>query len=201
MNIVSGLVHRLYSFLFGGDLKIYWILALFGTILFFIQFILTLFGFGGLHDVDTDGLDADGVDIDHHIDTGFTAFKLFSIRSVLAFITFFGWGGVLWGDQGISGFFAALASGFAMMFATATLLYFLMRLQHSGNINAEDIIGATGTVYLSIPEGKKGTGKVTVNLPGCTREIMAYSEESLEKGTPVKVIKKIDSRTFVVEKI
>lgn len=188
------------------DLKIYWFFAIFGTALLFVQLALTLFGMGGGDDVDgfDGGVDVDGdgaMDFSAHHDTGLTDFKFFSFRSLIAFITFFGWGGVLWGKNGLSGFFGALGSGLSMMFATAIMIFFLMKLQHSGNITSNDIVGCTGRVYLTVPPGKTDNGKVTVTVKGCTREIKAVAEEELPKGTPVTVVSHIDGKLYQVKKI
>jgi hypothetical protein len=77
------------AFLAGGKAhSIYWFLALFGTVFFAITCLLTICGLGGLSDADLDSAD---VTMDH-LDTGYLDFNLFSIRSILAFITVFGWG-------------------------------------------------------------------------------------------------------------
>jgi hypothetical protein len=174
--------------------SVYWFFALFGTLVFFVQFLMTLFGFGGDSDSGTD------VHTDAHISHSFGDMRFFTIRTMVAFLAFFGWGGVLWGHNGWSGFFAALASGSVMMCATAFLIFFLLRLQHSGNILPHEYIGHTGTVYLSIPAGRNGSGKVTVTMEGCTREISAVADESIPTGAPVVVKDVIDGKHYLVEK-
>jgi len=179
---------------------LYWFLAIFGTLVFSIQLILTFLGVG------TDGsdadVDADGqVEFGEHADSGFSEMRLFSTRALFAFITFFGWGGVLWGKSGWSGFFMALVCGFVMMLGTALLIYILLKLQHSGNVQYRDILGCKGTVYMNVPGGMKEPGKVTVNVGECTREIAAFSEEALTTGTPVVVEEHIEGNRFVVKKI
>jgi hypothetical protein len=181
-----------------GDMKFYWALAIFGSCVFIVQLVVSAIGFGAGHDVDS-GTGADTAI--SHPDAGFSIFKLFSVQSVIAFITFFGWGGVIWGKNGVSGFFAALASGIFMMFATSLLLYYLMKLQQSGNINANDFVGCSGTVYINIPAGRIEQGKVTISLRGCSREISAVADEDLLTGTAVKVEQQIDGRRFLVKRI
>lgn len=181
-----------------GDMKIYWALAVFGSFIFIIQLAMSFFGVGSVHDADS----GTGTDIaTSHADAGFSIFKLFSVQSVIAFITFFGWGGVIWGKNGLSGFFAALSSGVFMMFATSLFLYYLMKLQQSGNIDAKDYIGCMGTAYINIPAGRVQQGKVTVNLRGCTREISAIADENIPTGSSVTVVQQIDGRRFLVKKI
>ncbi len=181
-----------------GDMKFYWALAIFGSFIFIIQLIMSAFGFGSVHDADA----GSGADIaTSHADAGLSIFKLFSVQSVVAFITFFGWGGVIWGKNGLSGFFAALASGLFMMFATSLFLYYLMKLQQSGNINAQDYVGCTGTAYMNIPAGRIEHGKVTVNLRGCSREIIAVADDNIPTGSTVTIVQQIDGRRFLVKKI
>ena len=88
-----------------------------------------------------------------------------------------------------------------MMFATSLLLYYLMKLQQSGNINANDFVGCSGTVYINIPAGRIEQGKVTISLRGCSREISAVADEDLLTGTAVKVEQQIDGRRFLVKRI
>ncbi|OGV50041.1 MAG: hypothetical protein A2X49_04770 [Lentisphaerae bacterium GWF2_52_8] len=180
--------------LLSGAQHIYWGLALGGTLVLFILMIMTFFGVSGDHG------DAMSDSFGEHSDTGFSDFKLFSFRAVLAFITFFGWGGVLWGHHGWGGFLGAFALGFSMMFATAALLCVMMRLQQSGNLRVQDIVGATGTVYIGIPAGRTESGKVTVSLKDRTLEITAVSDEDIPSGSAVTIEAKINGQRFLVKK-
>ena len=184
------------AFLAGGKAhSIYWFLALFGTVFFAITCLLTICGLGGLSDAD---LDSGDVTMDH-LDTGYLDFNLFSIRSILAFITVFGWGGVLWGHHGFWGFLGAFAAGLFTMVLTALVIYWMMKLQYSGTIPGSAFIGCAGTVYLTIPAGG-GTGKVTVVLKSSTHELRACAGEELPTGTHVEVVKEISKGTFLVKK-
>lgn len=173
---------------------LYWALALVGTLLFAISGLFSLFG---------GGMDADMPDTDDpitaHFDTDL-GFRLVSIRSVLAFVTVFGWGGVLWGDNGWVGFLGALACGFATMVLTAAIIYGAMRMQMSGNISNASIVGMNGIVYVTIPAGRNNAGKVTVVVNGTTREIRAVSDQELPTGTPVVIKEMIAERRYLVEK-
>lgn len=183
--------------LFSATRYLYWFLALMGTFIFLIQIIMTFLGFGGDSDVNADG----HVDYGEHSDVGFAEFRFFSFRSIIAFITFFGWGGVLWGSSGWGGFIIALMCGLAMMFITASLIFGLLQLQNSGNISPKNIIGCSGTVYFTVPAGRIETGKVTVTVKNCTREITAIADEELPTGTSVTVENQIDGKRFLVKKI
>lgn len=196
--MIDTILSNVGNFLAGAQaMMMYWGLAILGTIFFGITCLLSLFGLGG---IDNPDFDADGSVLDH-ADTGYLDFKLFSLRSVLAFLTVFGWGGVIWGSKGIAGFFLALFCGFITMLITASILYFTMRLQYSGNVRAEDFSGKAGTVYLSIPGGSVEAGKIVVSIGGATHELQAVAEEPLPTGTPIVVVKSLDGKRFLVEKV
>lgn len=178
-----------------GSALVYWLMAIIGSLIFLVQLIMSLFGHGG------DDGHFEGYGHPDHMDGGFSMFKLFSFRTVIAFITFFGWGGVLFGDKGFVGFLFSFLCGVLMMLATALMMYLLMKMQHSGNINPSDYVGCTGTVYLSIPKGRSEHGKVTVTVRNCTREILAVADEDLKTGDAIKVEEMISEHKFLVKKI
>jgi hypothetical protein len=171
-------------------------MAVVGSFIFLGQLLMTRFGHGG----DDDG-HFEGYGHPDHADGGFAMFKLFSFRTIIAFITFFGWGGVICGDKGFAGFMVAFLCGVLMMVSTAALMYLLMKMQQSGNINHSDYVGCSGTVYLSIPAGRKDGGKVTVTVRNCTREIAVVADEEIKTGTSVKVEEMIGEQKFLVKKI
>jgi len=180
-----------------GDQKVYWAFAIVGTTLFVIQTILSLvFGFGGEADADGDGV----VDYGEHADTGLAEFRIFSLRSIVAFIAFFGWGGILWGKEGASALFAAFASGLMMMFVSALVIYFLLRLQQSGNIHPGELVGQPGVVYLTVPGGKAETGLVTVTIRERARQIKAVAETEIPTGAAVRVKELVGGQRYLVEK-
>jgi membrane protein implicated in regulation of membrane protease activity len=67
-------------------------------------------------------------------------------------------------------------------------------------LDINNAVGATGTVYLRIPNG--GTGQVQVSIQGGLRIIdaLAAGETELPTGTKVTVVGVRDSTTLVVEK-
>ena len=186
------------SYLWGIDLaSVYWGLAIFGSIFFGITCVLAIIGVGGL-DEGMD-IDADGVSLDH-VDHGFLDFNLFSIRSILAFLTVFGWGGVMWGHYGVWGFVGAFAAGVATMFLTALVIWALMKLQSSGTISNRQFLGLTGSVYLSIPGGRTEAGKITVRLKGATHELKAVADEAVPTGSAVVVEEQLADSLFLVRR-
>ena len=187
------------EFLF-GDYKFYLVFAIFGSLIAFIQLCISFFFGGGDIDVDGDG----EVSFGEHMDSGVGDFKLFSIRSIVSFFAFFGWGGVIAYEHGVKGlaaFFIAVASGLFMMFLTALILYLVMKMQHSGNITENEYIGCEGTVYLRIPAGRTEIGKVTATVKGTTQEITAVADDEIVRGVAVRIVERVGNRRFLVEKV
>ncbi len=170
----------------------YWTCAVAGTGFFAVSGFLALFGFGGADDAG---------DMDAHVDSGFSDFHLLSLKAIFAFIMMLGWGGVIFGrGNGYAGFFGAAVCGFAAMVLTASVIALLLKLQQNGTKSTAELVGMTGSVYLSIPANRSGTGKVVVNCGDDTREVKAVAEEALATGTPVKVVSVSGGGIVVVEK-
>ena len=182
----------------GGIMSVYWGFAIGGSLIFAITAISALFGLGGGAESGDVDVDMDGeIDIVHP-DSGIFDFKLISFRSILAFIAMFGWGGVVFGEHGWKGLAAAFACGLITMAITAYLIMSILKLQQNGTRANASLIGKKGTVYLAIPAG--GRGKVVLDLGDSTREITAYSDVALAKGTPV-VATALKAEVFTVAPI
>jgi hypothetical protein len=192
---MSEIISKVGEYLSNAN-SVYWFFAVIGSAVFIIQFLLTLMGFDdGGTDIDGDG----DISFGEHADSGLGDFHIFSVRSIVAFVMFFGWGGILWGHHGWLGFFGALLLGIGMMVVTAFILLGMMKMQQESNIGSKDIVGCSGIVYLRIPENEQG--KVTVTVAERTREIKAVADEELKKGIAVNVIKHINGRLYKVKKI
>ena len=138
--MIQNLFEAVSTFFAGNTvMSLYWGLAIGGTLFFVLNLITASFG----------GMDADDAVFEspEHVDTGFEAFHFLSLRAVLAFISVFGWSGVIWGKYGFWGFLAAFVFGFIAMSLTALAVWGMMKLQHSGNVKTDDFVGKTGTVY------------------------------------------------------
>ena len=182
--------------------------AIFGTTIFAIQFILTLVGFGhGGEDADGDGIpdDLEGGDASDigHVDASQASDVLhvnfFSLKSIMAFIAFYGWGGLCFKHLGWGGF--AILSGIIMMVIISVLIALLLKMQQSGNITPKDYIGKSGSVYLSIPANRAPGGKATVKLDACTREIDAVADEPIPTGKTVTIVQAIGNNTYLVKSV
>jgi hypothetical protein len=186
--------------------QIFWGIAIVSSTLLVLQFILSFIG------AEFDSGDADThADLghigdhhlgDHHLDSEFT---ILSIRGVIAFFSFFGWGGVLVLGEGGSlllALFVALVAGFAAMFLVAGMMYWISKMTQAGNLELTRAIQSAGEVYLSIPEARHGAGKVHVRIGSSLREMDAVTEgEPLPNGAKVRVLEILDDNVLLVEKI
>lgn len=173
------------------ELRIFYAIGLIALLVLLLQLLLSIFG----------GMD-DGMDIDH-ADHG-SGLSFFSIRGVTAFFTGFGWSGVIAMNAGL-GLIPAIAIGMtvgvALMFGIFLLMTSMLRLQSSGTLDFANAVGQVGTVYVSVPGGRKAGGQVEVNFQGrlTMAEALFSGEETLRPGTKVKVVDKIGHSTLVIE--
>ena len=164
--------------------------AVAGGAVLLLQIVLTLIGIEG-HAI---GLHAD-------IDTG-EALNLLSVRALAAGVAFFGLAGLAVRSAGMGWWAAmpaAVLTGIGASLGVAVLMRGMLRLQSDGTVSLDRAIGQSGTVYLQIPGGRAGTGKIHLALQGRTVECQAVSaHEFLPTGTRVVVIDTIDSDTVEV---
>lgn len=179
--------------------QVFWFIAVVFSVLFFIQFVLLLIG------LDTDGeVDASG-DFDASGDIGDVSheFSALSVRSIIAFFTFFGWTGVLALNNGLPVWLAVLMAaliGLGAMFIVAYLMYRFSQLEQSGNLDVRHALDRTGEVYLPIPAGGLGRGKVHLVVDGSLRELEAVTDgERLPTGAPVRVTEVLEDNVLKVE--
>jgi hypothetical protein len=141
------------------------------------------------HDVAThDGADQPDATHDAHATVG--AFKLLSVRSVIAFFTLFTWAGALYLQEGVAlslTLLYALLWGLAAALAVSAIFSLLQRLTESGNMRLGKTVGQEGTVYLNIPSG--GNGEVRVMAGNVLAVLKARSADgtAIPAGTSVRV--------------
>ena len=182
--------------------QVFWGISIIFSILFIIQFVLSLIGLDFDHDVDAD-MDMDVAHADgYHMDSDFT---LLSVRSIIAFFTFFGWTGVLVLNAGGT-LFATLGfstmSGLASMFIVGYMMYAFSKLEQHGNMDITEALYNTGEVYLPIPSNKTGQGKIHITIQGSIREMDAITMGSLlPTGSPVRVVEIVNNELLVVEPV
>ena len=156
-----------------------------------IQILMMIFGFDMDFDAD---VDADAGDLD-----GFL-----SIRSLTAFFGGFGWGGLVGMQNGwVAGVSIAFGTAIGGAFFVIAGLLFLQarKLSSSGNVDYATSVGTTGTVYVAIPSGRSGNGKIEINASGRISIVNALSdaENVLPPKTQVRVTEVIDLTTVLVE--
>lgn len=171
----------------------YALCAVAGGLIVLLQLGLGLMGAGG-----------DEVDLELDLETD-AGLHLFSVRTVSAFLTVFGlvgWIGTLEGwPRGIT-FTASFLSGSSVLMVVAVLLKMQRRLHSSGNMEAGSAVGTLARVYLSIPGGGKGNGKITVVAQGRTNEYPAFTRgKALPMGTTVRVLRMTAPGTFEVAEL
>ncbi|MDV2458083.1 serine protease [Elizabethkingia anophelis] len=177
--------------------KGFWYVALISSVIFAIQSIMT---FVGGHDADGINADFSG-DLDH-VDS---PFQFFSFRNLINFMLGFGWTGVV--------FYNTIGNRF-LLIALATLigclfvyLFFLMiqqimKLSEDNTFNIENLVNASGQVYIPIPENMNGKGKVQISVKGAHHELDAMTEggDRLASGTSV-IVEKIKDKILIVKKL
>ena len=182
------------EFLAGAG-NLYLFIAVTGSVIFALQFIMPV---AGIHsDVELDGA---GFDVDSHDISDIQGLNFFSLKAIVAFVTFFGWGGYFYGHLGWTGLAIAFGCGLIMMFLTALVVSLLLKMQQSGNITPAELVGQRGTVYLTVPAGRAPGGMVTVTLPGCTRQVSARADDELKTGTAVVISENLGGGSFLVVK-
>lgn len=183
-------------------LRIYWSVALITTAVFVIQTALTFIGLGD-SDADVD-FSADSTP-DGGLDGVDGAMQIFTMRNVVNFLLGLSWGGVcLWEviPNRVLLALASVAIGLCFVGFFIFLYKQMMRLQSSGNIRIESAVGQVCQVYLRIPTGRSGTGKVQISFSGSVQEVAAQTDgEALASGTRVRVVSVIDAHTLLVTPI
>jgi len=193
---------------------VFWIISIIFSCLFVIIFGLSIVGLGADADADVDvDVDADievtgDMTIDHDSGHDFSVdkeFSAFSIRSIIAFFTFFGWTGVYLLGQGHSvgtSVLFGLLAGSASMFVVSYMIYQFARMEKSGTVNVLDALDNMGEVYLSIPQNLEGKGKVHIIVDGSLHEFEAETKGvPIPTGSQVRVVDILDDDILLVEPV
>jgi membrane protein implicated in regulation of membrane protease activity len=191
--------------------------AVIGGTFLVCQIALALLGMGGDMDVDVPGdvgdigdldLDVGGdVDAGGDIDTddSTSGFRVLSLRTIVAGLTFFGLGGlaadateapplIVWG--------VALGCGAVAVYAVYWMFRLLYSIKDDGTVHITNAVGRHGTVYLRIPENSSGTGKVQVSVQSRTVEYLAMTDgDLLPTGTKIVVVDVLTPSTVQVEPV
>ena len=128
---------------------------------------------------------------------------MLSFQGLVAALTVFGLAGLAAISQAWTVWLVlplALVSALAASFLVATLLRMLMNMDSDGTIDIQDSIGSPGTVYLSVPGGSNGVGKVLITVRDRTMEYAAvtYQDAELHQGDAIVVVGVKNSDTLEV---
>ena len=200
--------------------------ALVGGTVMVLQFLMTLLGlgdtgsemgdFGGVGDADFSGDIADledggvkfseAADADFDKPTSSWLFGVLSFRTVVAAIAFFGLAGkaALAAEYGAAqSLGVAVGAGAAAMYGVYALMRGIYKLRSEGTVRISGAVGLRGTVYVPIPAGGTGAGKIQLNLQNRTVEYAAMTEEEdkLPTGARIVVTRVLGPETLGVERI
>ena len=177
-------------------LKGFWFVAIPTSVIFIIQTIMTFIGGN-----TSDGIEAD---FDGDFDGGEAPFQLFSLRNLINFLLGFSWTGITFYsliENKIALTFVAVIVGCLFVYLFFLIIRVFMRLAEDNSFKITETIGRTAEVYIPIPEGKSGRGKVMLSLKGTMHELDAITEgERIPSNVLVKVIR-IENGILFVEKI
>jgi hypothetical protein len=163
-----------------------------GTLLVVILLVGSLIGLGD-HDVS----------VDHSVEHGGGGvFGFFSMRALAAAVGVFGLSGMIALRSGLGEFAAigiGVVGGAIAMAGVGLLMRQLPKLADDGTVRVTSALGRVGTVYLAIPGGSAGQGKIQIELQGRTVELAAITPgEPLPTGRVVKVSKVISQQLVEV---
>jgi membrane protein implicated in regulation of membrane protease activity len=174
---------------------VFTISAAIGGGLFVVRMILQFVG--SVADAHTD---VTGGDLDlSHSDI---SFKLLSFQGLTAFFMMFGLAGrALLLDSKTSALVAIAGASVAGLFSVwviAQIFRFMGRLQSSGKVDIQAVVGHQGTIYLTVPAG--GVGQVHVSVTNRLHECQCVAEDKQEikTGAVVKVLRVTGDNMLVV---
>ncbi|MBO4397668.1 MAG: serine protease [Bacteroidaceae bacterium] len=174
--------------------QIFWGCSIVSSLIFVIQLVLTLIGM----DHSDVAVDFDGSDT---MDLG-NGINLFSIKNLVNFFLGFGWSGVCLYKTITSPILLVLV---ALLFGCAFVAMFVFiykqtrKLEKNGAFSINDCLGKSASVYIRIPAGCEGKGKIQISIDGSVHEIDALTDEDeISSGKTVKVVEIVDNETVKV---
>lgn len=177
-------------------LKTFWYISIPVSLVFVVQTIMTFMGADA-----TEGLEAD---FDSNLESGDSAFQLFSFRNLINFLLGFSWTGIsLFQLISSKPVLVLVAVGVGALFVYLFFLIIkqLMKLAEDNSFRLSETIGKTAEVYLRIPASRSGKGKVQVSVRGAVHEIDAITEdEELSSGSMVKITSIENNNLVIVKK-
>lgn len=184
-------------------IRAYWMIAIAASAVFLVQMVMTFIGIG-----DADGIDGDfdmcGDADGGTLDAGGTL-QLFSVRNIVNFLLGAGWGGVCLSStitNSVVLCLAALLTGCVFVAVFAFIYKQMRHLEHDGAFRIEECLGQVADVYLRIPAGRNGEGRIQYSFQGSVQELPAVTDgDQIPSGAKVRVVEIIGDHTLLVEKI
>ena len=178
-----------------------WGIAIVASAVFIIQSIMTFVGMDSEtnFDGDFDGdMSADGAGES-------TPFQLFTFRNLINFMLGFSWTAIALSASTESTtlmLVGGVVVGVLLVCVVMYLFKWMSGMQQSGTIEPEALVGCKGSVYLTIPAGRTGEGKVQITVRGAIREYNAMTEgDRLPNEAPIRVVAVLNGHTVLVEKV
>jgi len=188
--------------------------ALVGGTIMLCQFVLTLLGLGGhdLVDAGHGGMDLDhdvGPDVAHdtadhghgtveaqgeghaHQHSSTWLFGVITFRTLVAALTFFGLAGMAARSAELSlvnQLLIGLACGIGAMYLVHWLMSLMYRLSEDNTVRINRAVGREGMVYLPVPAGRTGPGRIQVRLQGRMMEYEAVTAAPANLPTGARVV-------------
>lgn len=190
--------------------RLFLICAIVGGTLWVCMFLLSLMGGGhddvgghdGSFDGHGDGHHGGGHEVSGHEGALAWLVGLVSLRSIIAGLTFFGLAGLAARYakySNLNSLAIAVAGGLAALVVVGLLMQMLGKLETQGNIRIDGAVGKIGSVYLTIPANKSGSGKVTLKLQNRLVQFLAVSAGGeLPTGSQVVVVSVVSPDTVEV---
>ncbi|MEQ8705606.1 MAG: hypothetical protein RIC19_16890 [Phaeodactylibacter sp.] len=164
-----------------------WLIAVAGTLLLLILIVMSL------------------IDPDTEAEATARFARVLNPRTVLTFITFFGWAGLLFAYAGVSLSLTIIMGCLAGLIAAAmakgvTLMLFRLAPRPALS-NPQRLVQSTGRVLYRVPSHRNGFGTVHLNVKGMPYEIEAMTAGlELREGASIRVVDVIEEgRVLVVE--
>jgi membrane protein implicated in regulation of membrane protease activity len=176
-------------------LKTFWFIAIPASLIFIIQTIMTFMG--------TDSSDGLQADFDGDLSGADAPFQLFSLRNLINFLLGFSWTGISFYTTisnkplliGLS-----LVVGVLFVYLFFLIIRQVQKLAEDNSFKITNTLNKTAEVYLTIPENKKGKGKVMISVNGAYHELEAMTEnDRIQSGAVVKVVRIESGNILIVE--
>ena len=178
-------------------LKTFWFVAIPTSLIFIIQTIMTFMG--------TDSSDGIQADFDGDLNGADAPFQLFSLRNLINFLLGFSWTGISFYTT-ISNkpllIVLSLVVGVIFVYLFFIIIRQVQKLAEDNSFKITNTLNKTAEVYLTIPENKKGKGKIMISVNGSFHELEAMTEnDKIQSGAVVKVVRIENDNILLVESI